>query len=639
MTAPLNSVSITEGDLKKHLDQAQGLVDNVRWRHTQKPAHGMGAASLGVTVTDDVSLSGLIQAVTPSDKLYTDKELHTLRAVRRGLQIGLYMAENYRQRSGASSFDVASGTLSSTQKTELDEKMQTSAAVAQFVTVRYILHNMHALVSDNTFVGNMKADLHEMSLVTPMKGMQCLVFCLAENVRQYAGDSEDRLVATVVEYAETLQQEILNRKGSFKHTRFFTDLTYQLENSDFAISGFDLTDLTGSTSVEFNRIEFGQVVGNQDSKHFLFMDAKRRMCYDPVAQKNPFLELGGITPVFMGSGVPGTGKSMMIAAYATMLYDMCQALGIPFLFHPLPDNIIDSYQGNSAKNMLAWMKPLQDPSRIVWAPIDDAENILENRIHQGVSEGVKAAIGVFLRYTEGAYAINRGNSAIGVFTNIPEFIDPAVLSRIQARFPIAGARKVEDFLDQDQLWWSRLEKSEPGFIGMQHPKGYEYHTAQQRLVNLGQVSNDLTVPSQSRIKEAFDVAMALANPDEHMFFAHFYHAVQQSYPGFSSRDMRNIQSAVDLRIMDFDLPDEWFASRAPFADKSYDVKMGMILELRKANMSGLSFSEIRMQEANRYLDEMARIADAEFDREVAEGVKQVRKAEAVRNAVIMANVG
>lgn len=633
MTNTLNSVLITEKDLATHLGNAQSLIDNVRWRHTKKSTQGMGIASMATTLTEDISLSGLILAVTPNDKLYTDAELHTLRAVRRGLQVGFHMAEVYRQRSGASSFDTASGTLSPGQKTEFDEKMQTATAIAQFVAVRFILHDMHTLVSGNTFVGNLKAEVSEVSLVTPMKGMQCLLFSMAKSVEQHANGSDDRLVAAVIEYSEALQQEIHNRVQSFKHTDVFTGLTYQLEHSDFAISGFDLIDHSGSASVEFNRIDFGQVVGNQDSKHFLFMDAKRRMCYDLEAQKNPFLELGGITPVFMGSGVPGTGKSMMIAAYATVLHDMCQALGVPFLFHPLPDNIIDSYQGNSAKNMLAWMKPLQDPSRIVWAPIDDAENILESRIRQGVSEGVKAAIGVFLRYTEGAYAINRGNSAIGVFTNIPEIIDPAVMSRIQARFPINGARKVNDFLDQDYLWWKRFEETEPGFVGMEEPADYEFLSAQRQLVNLGEISDDLTVPRQGRVREAFDVAMAQANPGEHQFFALYFHAIQQVYSGFSSRDVRNIQAAVNLRIMDFDLPDEWFVTRSPFADKPYDEKLAMILELRKANMKGLSFTEIRMQEANRYLDEMVRIADAEFQREVAEGVKQFRKADAVRSAV------
>ena len=39
--------------------------------------------------------------------------------------------------------------------------------------------------------------------------------------------------------------------------------------------------------------------------------------------------------------------------------------------------------------------------------------ICKNELHKGVSAGVKEVIGVFLRYTEGAYAVNYGNSSIG----------------------------------------------------------------------------------------------------------------------------------------------------------------------------------------------------------------------------------
>ena len=138
----------------------------------------------------------------------------------------------------------------------------------------------------------------------------------------------------------------------------------------------------------------------------------------------------------------------------------------------------------------------------------------------------------------------------------------------------------------------------------------------------------------ARIKEIFDRVLKVASPDSHQFFAELYVAVQAEYKYFSSRDVRNIQSAVNLRLMDFDLPDDWFAGeRIVFVEKSYEEKLHMILELRKANMKGLSFADIRLQEANRYLDNMARIADAEFQRNVEAGVRQLRERMAIDEAV------
>jgi hypothetical protein len=81
-------------------------------------------------------------------------------------------------------------------------------------------------------------------------------------------------------------------------------------------------------------------------------------------------------------------------------------------------------------------------------------------------------IGVFLRYTEGAYAVNYGNSSIGLFTNLPEMLDKAVISRVQGRFKIDGARNEKDFVDQDYLWWKKLEDTMPNFINMNNPNDY-----------------------------------------------------------------------------------------------------------------------------------------------------------------------
>ena len=278
-------------------------------------------------------------------------------------------------------------------------------------------------------------------------------------------------------------------------------------------------------------------------KHFARRLTERLLSYDFEAKKNPFQELGGFMPVFMGYGIPGTGKSMLIAAIATRLKEHSENLDIPFLFHPMPDTLISTFQGGSAEKMVEWMKPLQDPTRLIFAPIDDAENNLQERTEQGVSAGVKEVIGVFLRYTEGAYAVNYGNSSIGLFTNLPEMLDKAVISRVQGRFKIDGARTENDFLDQDYLWWKKFEKTMPSFVNMDDPKNYNYLDDQTLARNMGEILKLADKPTEERVSEVFDKISKSHQYDDHTFYANLYKEIQKVFPFFSSRDVRNIQSA------------------------------------------------------------------------------------------------
>ena len=381
---------------------------------------------------------------------------------------------------------------------------------------------------------------------------------------------------------------------------------------------------SGTTkSIEFNKIEFEQIVGNRDAKHFARRLTERLLSYDFAAKKNPFQELGGFMPVFMGYGIPGTGKSMLIAAIATRLKSHCDHLDIPFLFHPMPDTLISTFQGGSAEKMVEWMKPLQDPSKLIFAPIDDAENNLQERTAQGVSAGVKEVIGVFLRYTEGAYAVNYGNSSIGLFTNLPEMLDKAVISRVQGRFKIDGARTEHDFLDQDYLWWNKLQNTIPDFVNMQNPKAYNYLQDQGLAKNMGDILNTVDKPTEARVHSVYDKIEQQYKTNEHLFYANLYMDIQKIFPFFSSRDVRNIQSAISLRLTDFDLEKSWFDTPETYFKQNYKTKFNMLQELMKANMKGLNFSEIRRQEVVRYLDNVATIADTDFKRKVDDRINQL----------------
>ncbi|MFT4612244.1 MAG: hypothetical protein ACJA1H_002592 [Glaciecola sp.] len=632
---------IKQNELDMLRDEATSYIKSIQWEQGQRAknkdkdakdesillylsrANGNGG---GVDVTSvSKTILELKKRLLPESiaiPLYLNQ---TLYAVQEGITLGIWIKDSFYDSSGLSSLAENKSALDNSGKREYESKMQTSTAFMLFATAYKILHDLKTVASDDLSVMKNKfAGIPEVSLMTPLKGISCALFYYDK----YLGHPEiiktdqDVIDFTVV-YFEALIAEIQMRKGSLEYTETIADRTYKLENSEFAVAGWDNVFQGTAKSVEFNKIQFEQIVGNRDAKHFARRLTERMLSYDFEAKKNPFQELGGFMPVFMGYGIPGTGKSMLIAAIATRLKEHSDNLDIPFLFHPMPDTLISTFQGGSAEKMVDWMKPMQDPSKLIFAPIDDAENNLQERTAQGVSAGVKEVIGVFLRYTEGAYAVNYGNSSIGLFTNLPEMLDKAVISRVQGRFKIDGARTEHDFLDQDHLWWRKLDATMPDFVNMHGPENYSYLQDQGLAKNMGEIFNVSDKPTEERVLDAYDKIEKQFKSTDHLFYANLYKEIQRIFPFFSSRDVRNIQSAVSLRLTDFDLEEDWFANPEIYFKKDYDTKFNMLQELMRGNMNGLDFSEIRRQEVVRYLDNVATIADTDFKRKVDSRINQL----------------
>ena len=539
----------------------------------------------------------------------------------------MHMSKLYTETSGLDRLIEQNrrGGLDGPQKAEFRDKYHTAAAVTAFTAAYYTVAELASYKVEELAAMQLEFQgVPELSLQNPVRATQCMVFYYAA----YLGQSG--IVQTDLDFVKMTQlyfravlDEIKLREASLKHTDLFTTRAYKLEGSDFHINGFEIDVSAEEASIEFNRVELDEIVGNRDAKHGARRLVERLLCYDLETQRNPFVELGGFATVRMGHGKPGTGKSLQIAATATMLHDRAAELGIPFLFWPMPDTVVSTFQGGSAERMVNWMRPLQDPTRIIYAPIDDGENNLEDRTRQGVSAGVREVIGVFLRYTEGAYAVNHGNAAIDIFTNLPDQLDKAVLSRIVARFGVDGAEKFEDFIDQDHLWWRRYAEIDDRFIDMKDPKGYTYLAAQAFAANLSAVLEDRgDGPTEDRIRRLYEETLEEHDPKQHAFFAELYRRVHQEFPFFTSRDVRNVQQAVNGRIMDFDLPEAWWQDSDLFFTRDYDTKRGMLVDQMRTNMRGLSFAEIRLQETVSYLDNMVRIANVTREQRIDERVEE-----------------
>jgi hypothetical protein len=621
---------IDEAQLARWTERANALLVQVKWTPRlaasgpRKPGDSLREfreAPAGPT-EEKVSLVNIARFVCGDAVLLAEPVNHALSVVRQGLRIGMHLSNLYTTASGLETLiDLNSrGGLSDQQKTEFRAKYETASAITVFSAAYYIRWALADYKPEE--LSNLKIQIDgipELHLLNPVRALDCVAYYYGAYLEK-SGSVHTPLdfVKMTQVYFDAVVDEVKLREAALKHAEPFASRAYQLAGTEFSVTGFEADLRPREASIDFNRVEISEIVGNRDAKHKARRLAERLVCYDPAVKRNPMLDLGGLQTLRMGHGEPGTGKSMQIAATATLMSDYCRNLGIPFLFWPMPDTIVSTFQGGSAERMMAWMKPLRDATKIIYAPIDDAENCLEDRTRQGVSAGVREVIAVFLRNTEGAYAVKYGNSAIEVFTNLPDQLDKAVLSRIMDRVYVGGAQTMHDFADQDYLWWRKLEQMAPGFVGMAPLKGYDFLRDQQLVGSLSRVYDSIGEPADEKVRRIFDEAGKEHKPISHAFFALFFEGLKKEFPFFTSRDVRNIQQAVSARVMDFDLDPAWLENPDVFFRKDYETKRSMIVEQMKGNMKGMKFAEVRLQETVRYLDSMVRIATAAQERQLAD---------------------
>ncbi|MGB3524340.1 MAG: ATP-binding protein [Flavobacteriales bacterium] len=625
-------IPIKEDQLQPFKEEMTALLKMVSWSPDRKSgvksdmqidASFLLHAGKALNIGESDELSVLKNAVRISNDrtILTNTTNVVLNAIRKGFCLGKHLSVLFERSSGLELLQQKNndGSLHQSEMPAFHDKLQTASAITLFVASYYITYQLNNVRTEEH--GSINIDfggIPEVKLSRPSQAVQCAIYYYASYLEHSGVVNNDlELLKITLLYFQRLMEEVLQRKGSLKDAEFFTGQHYKLEHSDFTVQGFDVSYNTQVKGAEFNVVRMSDIVANEQAKHMFRRFAERMLCYDMTAAKNPMQVIGGMPSITMADGKPGTGKSMLIAAVATLLKERCEVLKMPFLFWPLPENIISTFQGGSAERAIEWFRPLQDTSKIVFAPIDDAENNLEERTRQGVSAGVREFIGVFLRNTEGAYAVDHGNRMISLFTNIPDQIDKAVLSRIQVRVSMEGAKRFEDFVDQDHLWWKKYQELDPKFIHDPGVKGYEFMSAQKQLGSLNEMhagkSNEI---ANADLKRIYEDAAKQHDPNTHEFFGTFYTGVLERFPFFSSRDLRNIQKAVDARVTDFDLPSIWWDKPDEFFFKDYDTKLAMLKELMRAGLGNVSFEEVRLQEALNYLDNAIRINETGLDRQV-----------------------
>ncbi len=381
---------IDQQKLDQFTQRANHLLTKIKWTPRKDlfddkklNRGGYRESSIASVREQEASLLAIARAISNDPILLGEGINHVLSTVRQGLRIGMHLSASFDKTSGLDNLVEMNrrGGLSESQKTEFKQKYETSAAVAAFSSAYYIVWELTTYRAEEVSSLNLEfAGIPESSYLNPARAIECMLFYYAAYLEKSGlvhGDLD--FIKMTLLYFHGVIDEVRQRQGSLKFLDLFTSRAYKLKESDFCVNGFEVLTGDSGTSVEFNRVELDSIVGNRDAKHKARRLVQRLLCFDRETRRNPMMELGGLTTLRMGHGLPGTGKSLQIAATATMLYDYCLELGIPFLFWPMPDNVVSTFQGGSAERAQEWLRPIHDPNKIVYAPVDDAENNFESR--------------------------------------------------------------------------------------------------------------------------------------------------------------------------------------------------------------------------------------------------------------------
>ncbi|MFT2212215.1 AAA family ATPase [Rhizobium giardinii] len=613
--------TLHEDDIARHQAVAQGLVTKVIILEADDPASKTALAGTGrrfvSTVstggqrrTREVELAKTIQAVRTGDPLMSPAQHALLYRSRRGLQVALAVADVFARQTNLEGLQYRNATapLAGEDAAQFKALLSASAYVAAFTFAAY-------LGSTLAGEGEPVEDGAEPDFLfdTPQDALKSLVSALDRTI---AGAPDDAaLTSRARAFARVAIEGLIGRKARFIGLSTFENVHIRLDQDDFTLNGFDVAPGAKRKPLVMTFKKPEEIIGNHIAKYQALKLAKMLMAYDFDRQMNPFVELGGFLFTFIGDGMPGTGKTILIQMLAGMLSDYCEIAGYAFHYENFGVDQISSYQGKSGQNCKEFVNNVINPRAIGFGTVDDVDQVAAKRSDDRASAGQHEVTAVLMESFAGASTVIRGNCTFGMFSNYPENVDDALRQRAGARWLVDGPQSEGDYIDIFALLVGKNHQIPLGehqlFAGQEIKKAvsqsYEAHSRpkEEGLLAVWERFEK----EEGKIETLADVGAYL-------------HMIKEAEPRFTGRAIKNITDAIKMRAMDVELPDDWFAAPEAFMHKPYDEKKAMIEELR-----GPITLPMVMQEINRYADSEFRYTDKSDDAAVADIIRRERQRE------------
>jgi hypothetical protein len=445
--------TLHEDDIAKHQAVAQGLVTRLILLEADDPAAGTALAGTGrrfvSTVstggqrrTREVELAKTIQSVRGVDPLMSPAQHALLYRSRRGLQVALAVADVFARQTNLEGLQSRNATapLSGEDASQFKALLSASAYIAAFTFAAYLGATLAG-------EGEPVEDGSEPDFLfdTPQDALKAMISSLDKTI---AGAPDDAaLTSRARAFARLAIEGLIGRKARFTGLASFENVHIRLDQDDFTLNGFDVAPGAKRKPLVMTFKKPEEIIGNHIAKYQALKLAKMLMAYDFDRQMNPFVELGGFLFTFIGDGMPGTGKTILIQMLAGLLNDYCEIAGYAFHYDNFGVDQISSYQGKSGQNCKAFVNNVINPRAIGFGTIDDVDQVAAKRSDDRASAGQHEVTAVLMESFAGASTVIRGNCTFGMFSNYPENVDDALRQRAGARWLVDGPQSEGDYID------------------------------------------------------------------------------------------------------------------------------------------------------------------------------------------------
>ena len=602
---------IATASVQSVAERSAGMGTRRRFRSTTPGLAGRSGAR-----PEGVRLLERIEGADGGDALVSPVQATVMQGLRRSIAIALAVGEAFAGATGLNALkkENLQGRLSGAKSAEFSELL-TAEAMAVLYTFANATAYLLSSVSGETAVEI--GGVEEVLTDNAQLALHGALWELDQDLERFAG-SEDKLVATVLAFAEMLMEKVALRAQNAPRLGPYSGATYRVEADDFTIQGFSPARKARGTALTMQFKKPNEVVGNHIAKYQAMKLAKMLMAYDFERKLNPFAEMGGFIFTFMGDGKPGTGKTTLIQMMAGLINEYCQNAGYPFRYQNFSIDQIDSYQGKSGQNAKAFINNVLDPNVIGFGTVDDIDQIAGKRGDRQSSAGQQEVTAVLMEAFSGANTVVRGNCTFGMFSNYPENVDDALRQRAGARFLVDGPKSREDYIDILALLMGRRHNIPLG--------DHELFAAQEikkavaaSFAGHGRPQEDGLLAVWERVERDVGKLDTIAK------LGSYLKAIQEADERFTGRAIKNITDAVKVRAMDFELPDEWMAEPELFLFKPYDEKLAMIEAMRQPITV-----DMVIQEINRYADSEFRYADKSDEAAIETAVREMGRMEEAR---------